>query len=82
MTAQEIIEMPSNKIRTISNKVGQYGSYAKFKVMKESVGIVIVTREGIMQYLGNAQYAFYSGKKGIHYKVFKTAEQASKFINS
>ena len=82
MTTQEIKEMPSSKIRTISDKVGQFGSFAKFKVMKESVGIVVITREGIVQYLGNAQYAFFSGKKNIHYRIFKTAEQASKFINS
>lgn len=81
MTAQEIKEMPSNKIRTIATKVGNFGTSMKFKVMKEKNEIVVVTREGLLKYLGNAQYAYMSGVKNKDYKVFKTAEAASKYIN-
>jgi len=81
MKAQEIIEMPENKIRTISQKVGSFGSSMKFKVMKEKNQIIVITRDGLLKFLGNAQYAFYSGIKNKHYKSFKNAELASKFIN-
>jgi hypothetical protein len=81
MTSQEIKEMPSNRIRTIATKVGNFGTSMQFKVMKEKNEIVVVTREGLLKYLGNAQYAFMSGVKGKDYKIFKTASAASKFIN-
>lgn len=81
MTAQEIKEMPSNKIRTISERVGNYGTLMKFKVMKEKDQIVVVTREGLLKYLGDAQYALMGGIKGKDYKIFKDALAASKFIN-
>lgn len=81
MTAQEIKEMPTNKIRTIATKVGSFGTSMQFKVMKEKKEIVVVTREGLLKYLGNAQYAYMSGVKNKDYKVFKTAASASKYIN-
>lgn len=81
MTAQEIKEMPSNKIRTIATKVGRFGTSMKFKVMKEKDFIVVVTREGLLKYLGNAQYAYMSGVKNKDYKIFKSANAAANFIN-
>ena len=81
MTTQEIKDLAQNKIRTISVKVGNFGSSMQFKVMKEKGEIIVVTRKGLLKYLGNAEYAYYSGKKNVDYKTFKTAESASKFIN-
>lgn len=80
-TVKEITEMPSNKIKTVSIKIGNFGKSMQFKIMKENNFIVIVTREGLEKYLGNAQYAYYLGIKNKDYKIFKTAESASKFIN-
>jgi hypothetical protein len=81
MTAKEIQEMPETKIRTIQQKVGQFGALMMFKVMKENDRIIIVTRDGLLKYMGNAQQAYGWGKKGKDYKEFKTATAASKFIN-
>jgi hypothetical protein len=82
MTVQELKDMPSNKIKSISISIGNFGTSMQFKIMKERDLIVVVTREGLLKYLGNAQYAFMSGVKNIHYKTFKNVESAIKFINS
>jgi hypothetical protein len=81
MTAQEITEMPNNKIKTVSKQIGNFGKSMQFKIMKESSFIIVVTREGLLKYLGNAQHAYYCGIKNKHYKIFKTAKSASKYIN-
>ena len=81
LTAKEIEEMPSNKIKTVLLKVGRFATSMQFKVMKEKEGIVVVTRDGLLKYMGNAQYAYMAGIKNKHYKIFKTAEKAIDFIN-
>ena len=80
MTTLEIDLMPSDKIRTISKKVGNFGSSMLFKVMKEKDLIVVITREGLLTYHGNAQYAFYSGVKNKHFRTFKNSKLASNYI--
>ncbi len=82
MTAQEIKEMPINKIRTIAIKVGNFGTSMQFKVMKEKKEIIVVTRQGLLKYLGNAQWAYMSGVKNKDFKVFKNELSASNYINN
>ena len=81
MTTQEIIDLPLNKIRTINTQVGAFAQSMKFKVMKDSGKIVVITRDGLLKYMGNAQLAFYSGKKNKDFKVFNTALNAFNFIS-
>ena len=81
MTATEIKNLPSNKIKTINKKVGILATAMQFKIMKDHNNIVVITRDGLLKYMGNAQYAFGWGVKNKDYKVFKTAELAAKYIS-
>jgi hypothetical protein len=87
MTTQEINNIGENKIITIYQEVGLLANSMKFKVFKyvPKIGpgkrqIIVVTREGLLRFMGDAQMAMYAGKKGIHFQSFNTANQASNYI--
>ena len=82
MTAQQINEIPDNKIKSVTTQAGTFGRAALYKIFKDKGRIIVVTRAGILRYLGNAEYAYYSGVKGKHYKSFKTATGAAKFLTT
>lgn len=81
MTAKEIKEIPTNKIRSVSINIGNFGKSMQFKIMKENDKIIVVTRQGLLKYFGNAQYAYMAGIKNKDFKVFKNELSASKYIN-
>lgn len=75
-----------NKIVSISEKVGM-SNVTHFKVFSQAGfdGITqyyVVTRQGILNFFGDAQRACCYGKKGIDYNVFKKPADAIKFINA
>jgi len=88
MTTQEINKIGNNKIVTVYQQVGQFANSMKYKVFKylPKIGpgksqIIVVNREGLLRFMGDAQMAMYAGKKGIHFESFNTAKQASNYIN-
>jgi len=86
-TVKEISSLPDNKILSINVNISPTARACLFKVMKvrDYLGkreIYVVTREGILKYMGHAQFAVMGGKKNVHYKVFKTSTQTAKYINT
>lgn len=82
MTQLEIKKIEKNSIKSIIVKVGAFAESCILKIMKNNNDIVIITRIGIIRYLGNADYAFFSGQKNIHYKIFKNSKSAYNYINN
>ncbi len=84
MTEQEIKNLDTKKIFSIRRKVGKLASLTVAKYFKCSLynNYVIVTREGILNFFGDAQKAQIYGKKGKDYKEFKTARATAKYLNT
>lgn len=91
MTTQQINSIPENKIVSVSDKVGKLGNKPvamimkqtdiDYKKMTETEVFIVVTRQGILNYWGNALVAAYEGKEGVDYMKFKTAIEVSKFLS-
>ena len=82
MSEQEIKNLGTSKIRTVSQRVGKLASSMQFKIMKDHGSVIVVTRKGLLKYMGNAQLAHMCGTKNKDFRTFKTAKAASNFINS
>lgn len=82
MTPSQIKNLKNNQIQGIYCNIGKYGKAVILKVFKNNNKIVVVNRDGLLQYLGNAEYSFYSGVKNKHYKIFNNNQLASNFILS
>jgi hypothetical protein len=82
MTTTQIENLATNKIQSVTLQISKFATTTLLKVFKNNKDFIVVTREGILKYLGNAEYALYSGKKNVHYKVFKNSNMASKYIKS
>lgn len=86
ITLQEIKSLSETKILSVTEKVGLLGKATKLKLMKMSdvygkEYFNVVTRQGITNFMGDAQRAVVYGKKGIDYMEMKTAKEVLKFIN-
>jgi hypothetical protein len=83
-TTEEIKNLNPKKIYSITQKVGLLGSATLLKIyiddFQKNRFYNVVTRNGILNYFGNAQKAVIYGKKNIDFKTFKTPEAAAKFI--
>lgn len=82
MTSTQIQNLQINKIQSVTFQISKFATATLLKVFKNNNDIIVVTREGILKYLGNADYAFYCGKKNVHYKIFKNSNLASNYIKS
>lgn len=87
MTLKEISEIKESKIINVFDYVGSFGKSVRFQITKETSRFTqetfyyIVTRAGVLKYMGNALYAIYEGKENVDFKKFKTATEVYNFIN-
>ncbi len=82
-TASEIKNLDTKKIYSITQRVGVLATSTILKLYIHTLGekkYFVVTRTGILNYLGDAQRAVIYGKKGIDYKEFKTASATANFL--
>ena len=84
VTVKELKNLDTKYIYSIKKRVGLLAELTEAKYFKSSFSntYVIATREGILNYFGDAQKAQIYGTKGKHYKEYKTASGAAKYINS
>ena len=86
ITVAEIKSIGQSKIRRINKRVGKLATSMQFAIMKhtnykDEEIIIVVNRDGLLKYWGDAQQAAIYGKKNTHYKEFKTAIGASNYVN-
>jgi len=82
-TATEIKNLDTKKIYSITQKVGLLATATILKLYIHTLGgkkYYVVTRKGILNYLGDAQRAVIYGRKNIDYKEFKTATATANFL--
>lgn len=82
-TEQEIKNLDTSKIYSICERVGAFATSTKLKLFIHTLGekkYFVVTREGVLNYLGDAQRAVIYGKRGVDYKEFKTPKGTANFI--
>lgn len=86
ITTKELNSMSTTKIMAITERVG-LSTVANFKIMKTqnwdgNEYFTVVTRQGITNFMGDAQRAAIYGKKGIDYVNMNTANEVVKYLNS
>jgi hypothetical protein len=82
-TAEQIKKLDTSKIYSITERVGILATSTKLKLYIHTLGqkrYFVITRKGILNYLGDAQRAVIYGKKGTDYKEFKTPTATANFI--
>jgi hypothetical protein len=82
-TAEQIKKLDPSKIYSITEKVGILANSTKLKIYIHTLGqkkYFVVTRKGILKYLGDAQRAVIYGDKNKDFKEFKTASAVANFI--
>jgi hypothetical protein len=82
-TEKEIKSLDDKKIYSITQKVGLLASATMAKLYIHTIGVkkyYVVTRKGILNFLGDAQKAVIYGKKNSDYKEFKTAKATAKYL--
>ena len=84
VTVQQLKNLDTKFIYSIKKRVGMLAELTEAKYFKSSFSntYVIATRAGILQFMGCAQKAQIYGKKNVHYKEYKTAAAAAKYLNS
>lgn len=88
MTTQEILNLTDSQIVNLSVKVGKLGKSTQMQVLKNTSKFTdetfyyVVTRNGFLNFSGNALIAIYEGKQNIDFVKFTTPEATAKFINN
>jgi hypothetical protein len=88
MTTQEILNLTDSQIVNISVKIGKLGKSTQMQILRNTSRLTdetfyyVVTREGFLNYTGNALIAIYEGKENVDYKKFSNAEHTSKYITT
>lgn len=86
ISLKEIEDLKDNHVVTFSNKAGM-SNVPKFQILKninrftDETHYYVVTRQGILNYFGNALIASYEGKENVDYFRFKNASQVYSFLN-
>lgn len=80
-TIKQIENLNPQKIHSIKKQIGLLASVTVAKVFINRGIFYVLTKEGFLNYMGDAQRACIYGKKNADYKEFKTAQQTANYIN-